>query len=174
MPGWLSRRGLVVMAITVVVWGCNLPFMAGGGNGAATRVVQTISWMQTSLAENQTATAGVLPPSATPSPIPLPSPTLPPLPTASRPIVSTTALCWTGPGSAYPVVSSVQAGTQVEVLGVGSKVGWFVIKNPTYGDRCWIEAKALTLDPYFSTAGMEVFNPPPTPGPKVTPAPTPT
>ena len=28
------------------------------------------------------------------------------------------------------------------------------------------------LDPYFSVAGMKVFNPPPTPGPKETPVPT--
>jgi hypothetical protein len=62
----------------------------------------------------------------------------------------------------------------VKVLGVGSTVGWFVINNPTYGNRCWIEAKNLTLDPLFSTAGMQVYNPPPTPGPKVTPIPTPT
>jgi uncharacterized protein YraI len=137
-------------------------------------MAQTVSPMQTSLAETQAATAAILPPSATASPMPLPTATLEPLPTAANPVVSTTALCWTGPGPAYPVVSGVKAGTEVEVLGVGSNVGWFVIKNPTYGNRCWIEAKMLTLDAYFSTAGMQVYNPPPTPAPKVTPVPTPT
>jgi uncharacterized protein YgiM (DUF1202 family) len=74
----------------------------------------------------------------------------------------------------YDVVSSVKAGTAVTVLGVGSITGWFVIENPIYRDRCWIEAKNLALDPYFNTAGMQVFNPPPTPGPKITPGPSPT
>jgi uncharacterized protein YgiM (DUF1202 family) len=157
-----------------LTWACNLPGANGARGPAATGIVETVSAMQTGLVASQTAAAGVVPPSATALPAALPSPTPAPLPTAADPVVSATALCWTGPGSAYPVVSSVKPGNAVKVLGVSSKVGWFVIENPTYGNRCWIEAKNLTLDPNFSTAGMQVFNPPPTPGPKVTPIPTPT
>jgi uncharacterized protein YgiM (DUF1202 family) len=87
--------------------------------------------------------------------------------------VHTTALCWTGPGSAYPVVSGVKAGTELTVLGVGSTEGWLVVENPVYRDRCWIQIANLTLDPYFSTAGLKLYNPPPTPGPRYTPTPTP-
>jgi uncharacterized protein YgiM (DUF1202 family) len=148
--------------------------MQAGNQTAATNVVQTISAIQTDLAASQIATASAPPPSAAAAPEAAPSATAQPVPTASNPVVHTTALCWTGPGSAYPVVSAVKAGTQLQVLGVGSQVGWFVVKNPTYGDRCWVEAKYLTLDPYFNTSGMQVFNPPPTPGPTETPIPTPT
>jgi hypothetical protein len=169
---WLTILALTPIAI--LLGACNLPMMQARDNGAATIVVETISALQTDLAVSQIATASVTPPSATAAPVAAPSATAQPVPTASNPVVSTTALCWTGPGSAYPVVSAVKAGTQVQVLGVGSKVGWFVIKNQTYGDRCWVEARYLTLDPYFNTAGMQVFNPPPTPGPTETPIPTPT
>lgn len=165
---------LVVPGVALLLWGCNLPAGQGADGSQVTLMVQTISALQTIQAASQIAAANMPPPSATPEPVAPPTATLAPIPTASNPVVNVLALCWTGPGNAYPVVSSVKAGTEVQVLGVGSKVGWFVIKNPTYGDRCWIEAKNLTLDPYFSTAGMQVFNPPPTPGPTVTPVPTPT
>jgi hypothetical protein len=161
------------LAIVCSAVGCTLPWTAGGTNFAATMVVETVSVLQTALAGTQTAQAIPIPPSPM---FVLPSATATLFITAVpvNPIVETTALCWTGPGSAYPVVSGIKAGTAITVLGVGSKVGWLVIQNPTYHDRCWIEIKNLKLDPYFSTAGLEVFNPPPTPGPKVTPVPTPT
>ncbi len=167
-------RCIVVVAAASMLWACNLPGATNGNDAAATTVVQTISALQTNLAGSQTAAAGAPPPIATALPAVAPSLTPAPLPTASNPVVSITALCWQGPGNAYEVVSSVKAGVEVEVLGVGSNVGWFVIKNPTYGDRCWIEAKNLKLDPNFVTAGLQVYNPPPTPGPTETPVPTPT
>jgi uncharacterized protein YgiM (DUF1202 family) len=139
-------------------------------------VVETVSALQTEMAVSLTVepipvqpTAAV---AATMTPIPTPLPFVSPVP--QRPVVQNTALCWTGPGPVYPVVSAVKAGTSVTVLGVGSKAGWLVIENPTYHDRCWIEAKSLSLDPFFTTSGMQVFNPPPTPGPEITPGPSPT
>ena len=175
MPRTVFRLSVCALVAATIVWGCTLPWMAGGTETAATMIVKTVSVLQTSLAGSQTAAAG---PAQSPAPLPLPLPTASqtpaPVPTAGKPVVSTTALCWTGPGSAYPVVSAIKQGTAVEMLGVGSKTGWFVIANPTYGDRCWIEAKNLQFDPYLSTAGLQVFNPPPTPGPEITPGPSPT
>ena len=174
MIGRSVYRFIVLTGAASIMGACNFPGASNGREVAATTVVQTISALQTSLADSQTAAAGAPAPSATALPAALPSSTPAPLPTASNPVVSSTALCWQGPGNAYEVVSSVKAGVEVQVLGVGSNVGWFVIKNPTYGDRCWIEAKNLKLDPNFSTAGLQVYNPPPTPGPTETPVPTPT
>lgn len=164
---------LAFLGMSILLAGCHLPWTAGGRNTAATMVVETVAALQTSLAASQTAVeAQAMIPTQTPAPSA--TNTVAASPTFANPVVKTTALCWTGPGNAYPVVSAVKSGAAVEVLGVGSTVGWFVIKNPTYGDRCWIEADNLQLDPYFNTIGMKVFNPPPTPGPKETPAPTPT
>jgi uncharacterized protein YgiM (DUF1202 family) len=139
-------------------------------------IVETVSALQTIMVASQTAQPVPVAPTATVTAAAAALPTIGPLVTSVplKPVVQVTSLCWTGPGPVYPVVSSVKAGTAVTVLGVGSKTGWFVIENPTYGDRCWIEAKSLSLDPFFNTAGMQVFNPPPTPGPRITPGPSPT
>lgn len=170
------RRPAAAAALAGAMLACTLPWTAGGRNAAATMVVETVSALQTVLGASPTALPASAVPAATATPPAVPISTSPPLvtPTPLKPVVQVTSLCWTGPGPAYPVVSSVKAGVAVTVLGVGSKAGWFVIENPTYRDRCWIEAKSLSLDPFFNTAGMQVFNPPPTPGPSVTPGPSPT
>jgi len=161
------------MFSAAVLAGCTLPGMSGGRNAAATMVVGTVSSLQTAMAGTEAAQAV-----RTETPIPTlttqPTATLTFAPTRvpEDPVVVTTALCWTGPGSVYPVVSGIKAGTAVKVLGVGSKVGWFVVENPIYRDRCWIEATNLRLDPNFTTLGLKIYNPPPTPGPKWTPVPT--
>jgi uncharacterized protein YgiM (DUF1202 family) len=164
------------MALAAAILGCTLPWTDGGRNVAATMVVETVSALQTGIAASQTAQPVPVPPVATATAAAAALPTSAPFvtPVPLKPVVQTTSLCWNGPGPVYAVVSSVKAGTAVTVLGVGSITGWFVIENPTYRDRCWIEAKNLALDPFFNTAGMQVFNPPPTPGPKITPGPSPT
>ena len=162
----------IAAACLIAALGCTLPLLPVARHTSVTMIAQTVSALQTSLAISQTAQAIPMPPSATPAP----SPTFVPFetPVPARPVVVATTLCWTGPGQAYPVVSSVKEGTEVIVIGVGSTAGWLVIENPIYRDRCWIQADYLELDPYFSTAELQVFNPPPTHGPSPTPKATPT
>jgi len=163
------------LILAALGFACTLPWMAGGSNASATMIVRTVSALQTSLVGTQTAQVAQVDipvPTPTPTQWQIPSFVAPAISTRVNPIVATTALCWQGPGPAYPVVSGIKAGTQLEVLGVGSQVGWLVVKNPLYNDRCWIEVKNLMLDPFFNTGGLKVFNPPPTPGPKVTATPT--
>ena len=171
-PGSWKRIVPALVCLSTLV-GCTLPWTAGGSKTAATMVVETVSALQTALAASQTAEAApIAPPTVTQTPSATATPFATLIP--EKPIVQTGTLCWTGPGAAYPVVSGIKAGEVVNVLGVGSKIGWLVIENPVYHDRCWIETKNLKLDPFFTTAGLEVFNPPPTPGPKITPGPSPT
>lgn len=153
---------------------CGLEVRPPNPAGTVTSLSGTLSAAQTATSVSLTGTAGV------PSPAPaLPSNTAagtPAAPSATpqQPAVNRLALCWTGPGNAYPVVSSVKAGTPVEILGIGSVSDWFIIRNPKYHDLCWIEAKNIVIDPAFNLAQLRVFNPPPTPGPSETPVPTPT
>ena len=168
-----GKRMAIWMAMITSLAACTMPGNGSSVVAPATMIAATVGALQTGVAGSQTAPVIPSPsPSAAPTPSPLgtATPTVQP----KQPVVARLALCWTGPGPAYAVVSSVKPGTAVQILGVGSKTGWFVIQNPTYHDRCWIEAKNLELDPYFSVAGMKVFNPPPTPGPKETAVPTPT
>jgi uncharacterized protein YgiM (DUF1202 family) len=166
------KLGVFALALTVIL-ACNLAPASPALDTAATMVVQTLSVLQTAAAATSTAAAAPAPPGDTAPPPPSPAPAVP-TPTAKSPTVRALALCWTGPGDAYPVVSSVQANTEVKVMGVGSIAGWLVIENPRYHDPCWIEIKNLTLDPNFNTAGLRVYNPPPTPGPTATQVPSPT
>ncbi len=135
-------------------------------------VAATIFALQTDAAATQTQLVVQIPTSAA---TPVPTVTLTPsiTPTPQNPVATKLTLCLTGPGNAYNVVSSIKAGTQVQLLGVGSVAGWFVIQNPVYHDRCWIDAASLHLDPGTNVSALKVFNPPPTPGPKATITPTP-
>ena len=164
----LMGKGVVLL---LVASGCNLPSSSPPADVGATMIAATVSVLQTDAAASATA-------AVTPSPVPSEAPTLSPYvsPTSTAepqpPVVTSLSLCYTGPGPVYPVVSSIKAGTEVNILGVGSTVGWFVIENPTYHDRCWLAAGSLQIDPNLNVAGLKVYNPPPTPGPKETPIPT--
>ena len=169
MRGATQKVALGCLSLVLAAAACSFPGAALNVDDPATVIAATVVALQTGLSGTQTALASSTQPASAAPPA---SPTNTPLATAEpkQPLVIDVALCWTGPGNAYPVVSSVRPGTPVLVLGVGSKPGWFVIENPTYRDRCWIEAKHVQLDPFFNVSGLKVYNPPPTPGP--TPGPT--
>ncbi len=170
MHPYNGARLPLMTALIAAMAACTLPGYGSAVDSGATMIAATVAVLQTGVAGTQTAKVTEVPPTleATASAVPTPLPIFTPLATVEPkpPVVTALALCWTGPGPAYPVVSSVKVGTAVDVLGVGSQTGWFVIQNPTYHNRCWIEAKNLQLDPNFSVAGLQVYNPPPTPGPK--------
>lgn len=151
---------------------CSLPAATGGADKGGTMVAATIFALQTNAAATQTAFVQEVPTSAA---TPIASATITPsiTPTPQNPLVKSLALCLTGPGKVYNVVSSIKPGTRVQLLGVGSVAGWFVVENPLYHNRCWIQATSLQLDPGVNIAALQVFNPPPTPGPKITATPTP-
>jgi len=164
-----SRPVMTCLILALAGMACSLPGISSSPDAAATAVVGTLYALQTSASASQTALPRIAPASAAP-PAASAASTQGAPPTPQQPIIVQTDLCWTGPGPAYPVVSSVKQGTVVVLLGVGSKPGWYVIENPKYHDRCWMEAKNFQIDPHMDLSRLKVFNPPPTPGP--TPGPT--
>jgi len=86
--------------------------------------------------------------------------------TPQNPLVTTTAYCWSGPTSktlTYELISSIQAGTRVQLLGKGIVDGWWVVKNPRYGDPCWIQQQYVQVDPLFDSSTLKTFAVPATP-----------
>ncbi len=167
------RRYLVAWTMAgLAAASCSLPAALNNPDFAGTNVAATIYILQTGAAATQTALLVEVPTSAA---TPVPTITVTPsiTPTPGNPTVTKLTLCLTGPGNVYNVVSSLKPGTQVELLGVGSVAGWLVVQNPTYHQRCWVAAQDLQLDPALNLSTLQVFNPPPTPGPKYTPTPTP-
>jgi len=87
-------------------------------------------------------------------------------PTPQNPLVTTTAYCWSGPADTtpkYELVSSIQAGTRVQLLGKGIVDGWWVVRNPRYNDPCWIQQQYVQIDPAYDLSTLKTFPVPPTP-----------
>jgi hypothetical protein len=108
-----------------------------------TRAAQLASVMQTQTVAAYSPT----PPPATPTLVPTYTDTPPASVATSRPQVLSylRAPCWTGPGSSYKLVSNVSNLKIVDLLGVGSVPGWYIILNPYFYVPCWISAKDLHL-----------------------------
>lgn len=157
---------LLILALSA----CNIP--SNAPNAEATRLAATLFVAQTQAAAQQSAATGTLPP------IPVATDTSPPsvIPTPANPLVIKDSLCWVGPGVIFEVVSAIQKGTRVELLGRGSVDGWWVVRNPIYKDPCWIPAENLQIEPGYNVSGLQIYYPPPTPTytPTSTPTATPT
>jgi uncharacterized protein YgiM (DUF1202 family) len=166
MRSHIGRLTLACLLFIVAILACNLPSATPTPDVAASQVAATLTALET--------TASAPQPASTVTPIP--SNTNPPssTPTPGNPVVIHDALCSQGPGSVYEVVSSVKTGTTVQLIGVGSIPGWYIITNPIYHDPCWIAAANLQIDPAYNLSGLQVYNPPSTPTPKPTDTPAPT
>jgi len=79
-----------------------------------------------------------------------------PTPTQPAPIILEIVLCWNGPGPGYDVISSLEANTPVEVLGVGVDGDHIVITNPRYDRPCWVKETDIELYG-LNLAGMPIF-----------------
>ncbi|GAB4544408.1 MAG: hypothetical protein Fur002_17600 [Anaerolineales bacterium] len=126
-------------------------------NSIATALQERVFYPLTQTAEaNPTATATFAPtPTETPSPEPTSDAPL------KRPVVTAFTGCWTGPGENYTLISNIAEKKYVELLGVGSEPGWYIIKNPYFRNPCWIQASYLRLDPRLDTSKYPVMTPGP-------------
>jgi len=106
------------------------------------------------------------------SPTPLPSPTftatpaftetptLEPTPAiTAMPKVIGPAPCYTGPGPSYNLISNISDFKDVQITGVGSVPGWYVIINPYFNSQCWIAAENLIIDPNSNYEAMPTVMP---------------
>ncbi len=97
----------------------------------------------------------------TPSPTPEESPTPAVVGTPKPPTIGNFTGCWYGPGPTYTLESNITKGKHVQVLGVGSVAGWFIIVNPYFHKPCWVQAADLENAP-TDLSTLPVM----TPGPK--------
>jgi len=102
------------------------------------------------LSDLQTQTAAASPPTSsatsTPKPVPTQTATITPtMPPPKPPIVVNFAGCWRGPGPSYVLVSNISKGQRVDLVGIGSVTGWYIIINPYFHQACWIQAANLSI-----------------------------
>jgi hypothetical protein len=124
----------------------------------ATAVAQAASDLltQTAAAASPTSPPPTL--TATPSPTAAPSPTE--TPEFRRPQTVTFASCGLGgPEPAYEHETSVAKGKGVELLGIGSIAGYYVIRDPYFHRPCWMRATDLKIFPGTDLSQYPVMTP---------------
>jgi len=125
----------------------------------ATAVVEAAHTLLTQTAAAASPTPP--PPTVTPTPSPTETPTAEP--TSSEPIKLPIIIafcgCWYGPGPAYTLESNISEGKRVELLGIGSVPGWYVIRNPYFHKPCWVEAANLSINSRIDMSVYPVMTP---------------
>jgi len=104
------------------------------------------------------------PPPATITPTPNPTDTATVTPTSSKPkptVVLNFTGCLYGPGPTYTLESNISKGKRVEILGLGSVPGWYIIFNPYFHKPCWMRATDLQIDPIRDLSKLPVMTPGP-------------
>ena len=126
--------------------------------------VDTIGTIAAQLASQMlTQTAAAYSPTPLPvtdTPIPTSTETLVPFPIITNiPRVVGQTPCYTGPGPAYSLTSNITDTKKVELVGIGSVSGWYLIKNPYFGSICWVSADHLQFDPTSDFSNLPVMTP---------------
>ena len=159
---WIAGASLILALLA-----CNISV-----NGVApTPVIELPSntpavSVESSATGTQTETQPIATESSTP--VPATDTASPPTstPTPQNPLVTTTAYCWSGPTDKtlkYEVISSIQAGTRVQLLGKGIVDGWWIVRNPRYNDPCWIQQQYVQIDLSYDLSTLKTFAVPSTP-----------
>jgi hypothetical protein len=78
--------------------------------------------------------------------------------------------CYTGPGPAYNTLSTLKAGTQLQIVGYGFGGGWLVAFYPDLqGQHCWIDEDSVTINVPVGDLRLISVPPKPTSTPSATP-----
>ena len=136
----LAVIGLVAILVSTA---CTPEAAQPSADEMATAVAHAASDLltQTAAASSPTASA-TFTPKATPTQTATITPTsAPPKP----PLVVNFAGCWRGPSPSYVLVSNISKGQRVDLIGIGSVPGWYVIINPYFHQACWIQAVNLSI-----------------------------
>ncbi len=110
-----------------------------------------------------TQTASAYTPTLSATSTPVPTDTTTPEPTASSPGNTITVInrpaCYFGPGPNYKLESYINTPKKVELLGVGSVSGWYIIRNPYFHAPCWVAASNVQIEPGMDISIFPVMTP---------------
>jgi hypothetical protein len=158
--------GLLALAL-VLVAGCTPKATPPPVDIAGTIAVQMASSMLTQTVAAYSPTPPPVTPSATPTMVPV-TPTETVYVATNRPRVVGvepygTGSCWIGgPGPSYGyknLSSHISNAKNVDLLGVGSVPGWYIIRNPYNNGSCWISAEELQLFTDIDVSTYPVMTP---------------
>lgn len=91
------------------------------------------------------------------------------LPDISKLIVERDFPCYTGPGPQYNTISTLKAGTEMQIAGYSFGGGWLVAYHPTQPNRlCWIDEDFVKLNVPIGELRLIAIPPKPTSTPSAT------
>ena len=115
---------------------------------AGTIAVQLASSMLTQTVAAYSPTPPPVTPTLTPTIVPM-TPTETVYVATNRPKIQKDpqAACWKGgpPSLGYKLDSNITFPKSVDLLGVGSIPGWYIIRNPYFHAPCWVSAEDLQI-----------------------------
>jgi hypothetical protein len=149
---------LLGVLLAVMAAACRAP-ATPAADSLATAVAQAASDLLTQTAKAASPTP---PPTTTLTRGPTNTPTSTPTSTGppKRPQVRNFAGCWFGPGPSYVLESNISQGKSVDLLGVGSVSGWYIVRNPYFHQPCWMQAADLIIFPGTDLSSVPVMTPP--------------
>jgi hypothetical protein len=155
----ILRLFVIGLAALLIVTACQSKAPTPSVDAMATAVAQAASVLLTQTA----AAASPTPPPPTVTITPSPTETETVTPTLSGPprLPQTVnfAGCYFGPGPSFTLESNISKGKGVELLGVGSVPGWYIIRNPYFHRPCWISVNDLKIFPGTDPSTFPVMTP---------------
>lgn len=154
------RLAVIGLAAIAIETACTPSATAPPVDTLATAVAQAASDLLTQTAAASSPTPP--PPTLTSIPSATETATIEPTSAAPKsPVIVNYAPCWFGPGPKYQLESNISQGKKVELLGVGSVPGWYIIMNPYFHQACWVQAVDISIDPATDLSTYPVMTPRP-------------
>ena len=127
------------------------------GDPIGTIAAELAHSMQTQTAAAHSAT----PPPTTPTALPTDTSTPTPAKDPTKNVITVVnhTGCYYGPGPAYQLQSYINVPKDVELLGIGSEEGWYVISGPYYYSACWVSAADVQIDADVDLSRFPVMTP---------------
>jgi hypothetical protein len=123
---------------------------------AAMMMTQTVAAYSPTPPPSPTFTAT---PAYTETPFETPTPAATVIPKVIEASGANYAPCYLGPViDSNKMSGTISSYKDVEFVGVSSVSGWYVIMNPYFHTKCWVEAKNLVLDPSFDISAYPIIN----------------
>ena len=157
MTWFRPQKNLYILLVLILAGGCNSTPTPPPVDLSGTLAVQLASMM---LTQTVAAYSPTPQPTFTPEPLPTETLTLEPEALATkRPEVIGQSPCYAGPGPTYQLTSYISDTKKVELIGIGSVPGWYVIKNPYFSSPCWIAAENLRIYSDNDLSGFPTITP---------------
>ena len=151
---------ILVAVLTILAWAgaaCATPATPTPGDHIGTMAAELAYAMQTKTAAAHSPTSPPTTPTSVPTETSTPTPAKDPTKNIIT-VVNRTG-CYYGPGPAYPLQSYINVPKDVELLGIGSEDGWYVISGPYYYSACWVSAADVQIDSDVDLARFPVMTP---------------